>query len=225
MSPVKRIGSKDGRMVAVELEDGTKIFMCNHVYLALPGQEPVQIINGEHHQLIWDARDSFACKPFQGKRPNRLTEDEVAFFKVLKQKNIDELRAAQMKDWRMVIVPVVKAEWAQYPGGKFFRVQIAKNQEGDYRITKDAQWDMSSPKQNKLMLLVGLGKEHGHMVFEYRGKLWVRAYRHVVQGRPRNSYTPYYRQHTSPYSQDSRLIVMRRFKGEYIPFPPMDYGV
>ena len=139
-----------------------------------------------------------------------------------------------MAQKQILIMSIKSQKLVKFPGGRFLRVYLNKNTKGDYAwhhaapdstgrvVGGPATWDVSNPK-TKIIALVGVGKKLRQNVFMINGKLYTRAYRHVVQGKKTTEYTEYYQRHPSPWGHGSAprgqlRMALKPFKGEYTAF-------
>ena len=216
MAQLKRIGSYRSSNIVLEYDDGIKVYCYpdryrNGVCQQVRGGEMTSI---EITQDLTSIREIGHPFLYKGLRLRPCIEEEKAFFDGERRKA--QLARLDPGNHPATVIGIKKKEYKQMPGGKFLIVTMLPNTKGSYQFSKTV-WDVAKPG-TKVIALVGLGKQHGQQVFLVGSKLYTRASRHVVQGRPRHTFTKYYKRHPSPWQHGSCRMALIPFKGEYFKY-------
>jgi len=100
----------------------------------------------------------------------------------------------------------------RYPAGRFLKISILPNTAGRYNFS--GNWDVKPGEPT--IKLVGTGQKYLQYVFEFKGELYTRAYRHQVERQAVSSYLRHYRLHPQPVGRHS-ILVLKPFTGEFEP--------
>jgi hypothetical protein len=94
---------------------------------------------------------------------------------------------------------------------------------GGYRKdhpSRDIHGEFDANHEGPIIEMVGMGTQHGRVIFRYDGALYSRAARHEVQGKAVGDYTAYYQRHPNAWrcSKPGGYMCLKPFEGPWLEF-------
>ena len=230
MHQLTRVASFKSRWFILEYADGLKLFGWRYsfrraVHAQINNGEITATTDPEHLKRIKQAadwKDGFYVDSKSRKQRgwpglDQMKDEEKAHFQQIR--TVEKDRALRRGISGVIPIRCLNKKQKTYRGGAFLWIKIAKNNQDHYgwraEYKKAApEWDVASP-EGEVVAIVGIGREHGQLVFAVDGKLYSRVSRHKVQGRKISSYSKYYKRHPQAWGKAGRM-VLKPFKGEMI---------